>query len=175
MSNSLDKFISFQMKVKVYGGIVVMVGVIIFMTMKAYYDRNHTVFDNNLARKTAQVMVLADQRIDAANHAIQFNCGSFSLSSDAPDDPVACDAAKKELQLAMADKIKVQANADYELSQGVQVKSYYDGLLASIKQKPLPFFLFAGIGVVVIILACYGFSLFADKRNASLMSGKISG
>lgn len=150
MFERLPELLAFRVKSIAIGLAALGFGLICWKFMSAYFDRNQTAWETNLQADVAELMVLADSKISEANMKVQWECGGFSLSGK--DEGPGCAPARAALAAAEKNKADVEAKRAQVLSQAGQTKKYYDGLVASSKQKPLPFNAFVAMGGAFLML-----------------------
>lgn len=153
MIEKLGEILKFRLKAVAIGMFALGVGLICYKFMSAYFDRNQTTWETALNVDVAELMVVADHRVDKARMAVDWSCGAFTLSGK--DEGPGCADARKELAAAQAQKAEVEAKRSTVLSQAGQTKKYYDGVLQSSKQKPLPFYAFVGMALMVLAAILY--------------------
>lgn len=149
MIDKLGEILKFRVKAILVGMFALGVGLICYKFMGAYFDRNQMMWETKLQGDVAEIYVLADQQIDKARMAMDWDCGTFSLSGKV-DSSENCNAAKNQYKDAVKYKAEVVAKKSTVLSQAGKTKEYYDGVLASSKQKPLPFYFFVGMALIIL-------------------------
>jgi len=146
-----DKFSQMlHARVKFFAVMMVLVGFgfVAYMFIHGWFTRIQMVWETKMQTDVAEVFVLADQKVDSAKADVDMACGTFSLSGkeEGPD----CKPARAELAAALKHKADVEAKRATLLSQAGKTKEYYDGVIASSHQKPLPFYFFVGMGLIIL-------------------------
>lgn len=153
MIEKLGEILKFRLKAIAIGMFALGIGLVCYKFMSAYFDRNQQTWETNLNVDVAELLVMADQRVDKARLAVDWDCGAFTLSGK--DEGAGCADARKELAAATAQKSEIEAKRSTTLSQAGQTKKYYDGVLQSSRQKPLPFYAFVGMALMAIAAVLY--------------------
>ncbi|MDA8417119.1 MAG: hypothetical protein M0Z78_08725 [Betaproteobacteria bacterium] len=142
-------FFQAKLKFMVLGLLLVLIAYIFYMFISGFLGRIHTVWETVFQTNIAEIMILADQKVDRAQMDVDLKCGAFSLSGN--EESLGCGPAKARLAVAMQHKADVEAKKAVTMSMSGQIKMFYDGFVESIHQKPLPFAPLAGGSVVLLV------------------------
>lgn len=176
MFDKLQEILRFRLKMIVIGMFALGIGLVAWKFMSAYFDRNQHAWETKLHADVAELLVLADHKVSDAQMKVEWDCGGFSLSKEGADS-AACTNATKKLAAAEQHKATVEASRENVLSMPGQTKKYYDGLIESSKQKPLPRYFFVCLAFIILATILFllmptiqkALSKDSDKNDESLI------
>ncbi len=143
---------------------LIIVGFSLYKSYSSFFDKVNKMWDLRVSYDFANIVALAEQKLDKAKFDVEFNCENFNLD-DKPVETEECKEAKEELKKAKEEYKKVIAKKDKLFQTEKQVKTYYDAVIKSAQQTPLPFAML--VLTLVSFLALLGFFIneFLPKRR----------
>ncbi len=139
--------------------LLIVVGFGFYKVYSAFFQRVDYVWQARFQYDYAQLTTLAKQDLDKAKFDMDFACSGFNV------DPQECEQAKANYKEALENYKKVSASKDELFRTEKQVKSYYDAILLSAKQTPLPFLLLVLSFSALVVLSVFLLREILPKRR----------
>lgn len=147
MSNMLEQASRFKTKSLLVSAAFLGFCFVVYKFMMPIFDPQ--VWEAGMNADIAELMVIADHRLDKAKMAVDWDCGAFTLSGK--DEGAGCADARKELAAAQAHKAEVEAKRSTTLSHASQTKRRYDGIMGASQQKLMPFYGLVFFGLLLFL------------------------
>lgn len=136
-----------QYKKLILVALLMVIGFGLYKTYNAFFSKVDTVWKSKYYKEYADVVFLAQNRVDEAVFDMQFACYD-AMSYE-------CQMAKKRYEDAIKEYEKAMKNKDSVFATEKQVKGYYDAVLLSARQTPLPFLILVLTGVAFFVVVFY--------------------
>ena len=117
---------------------LIIVGFSLYKSYSSFFDRVNQMWSLKINYDFANIVALAEEKLEKARFNVEWNCEDFSFDGT-PKETEKCKEAKEELKKAKEEYQKALAKKDELFKTEKQVKSYYDAILLSAQQTPLPF------------------------------------
>ncbi len=117
--------------------LLVVVGFTFYKSYSAFFKKVDEVWSARFQYDYARVVFLAKKELEDAKFEVDYSCSGSLLGASSEE----CLKAKERLKRAEEKYQKTMAEKDNLLRVEKQVKSYYDAILLSARQTPLPFLL----------------------------------
>lgn len=163
----LKQVLKHQYKKIILIALLVIVGFTMFRAYSGFFEKVNTMWETNLNYNVANLISLSQQKLDKAQFDVDYYCTNFdfSLEEKQKEEPVECKLAKERYAQALKEYQELQAKKDDLLNTQKQVKSYYDALILSAQQTPLPFGLLIITAIAFLGLVGALINEFLPKRK----------
>ena len=143
---------------------LIIVGFSLYKSYSSFFDKVNQMWSLRINYDFANIVALAEEKLEKARFNVEWNCENFSFD-ETPRETEECKQAKEELKKAKEEYQKALAKKEELFKTEKQVKSYYDAIILSAQQTPLPFGML--VLTVIAFLATLGFFIneFLPKKR----------
>lgn len=122
-----------QYKKLILVALLMIIGFGLYKTYNAFFQKVDTVWKSRYYKDLADVVFLSENRLKEAEFDMQFVCYE--------PDSFLCKIAREKYEKALSEYEEAMKKKEDIFKTEKQVKSYYDAVILSAQQTPLPFLL----------------------------------
>lgn len=143
---------------------LIIAGFSLYKSYSSFFDKVNKMWDLKISYDFANIVALAEQKLENAKFDVEFACEDFSLDESKAESEE-CKSAKEELHKAKEEYKKALTKKDELFKTEKQVKSYYDAVIASAQQQPMPFAMLVITLIAFLGLAGFFINEFLPKKK----------
>lgn len=136
-----------QYKKLILVALLMIVGFGLYKTYNAFFQKVDTVWKSKYYKDFADVVFLSENRLKEAEFDMQFAC--FEPNS------YKCQIAKEKYKKVLSEYEEAMKRKGDVFATEKQVKSYYDAVILSAQQTPLPFLLLVSTVAAFFVTVFY--------------------